>query len=301
MQALSFYLLYPVIWLFSLLPLRVLYFISDYVVYPLLYKVLGYRKKVVRENMQRVFPGKTEPERHALERKFYHFLSDLFMETVKTFSVSDEGLADRVTFTNVELLQKVYRENAGVVLTLGHVGNYEWLAQTLPKGTGTRMGVPYRKFTNPYFDKAFKSTRERGGAILFHTEKTRMFIRQEKNKYMLALGNDQSAPAEKSYWAKFLNQDTSFFVGTEKMARQLGFPVVFLNIRLSGRGRYVLTFQTITEDPAREPVGAIMAEHVRLLEENIYQAPEYWLWSHKRWKHKKPEGFTYGFTRDIRG
>lgn len=301
MQAISFYLLYPVIWLFSLLPLRVLYFISDYVVYPLLYKVLGYRKRVVRENMQRVFPDKAEPERQVLEKKFYHFLSDLFIETVKSFSISSEELADRVTFTNPELPQKIYRENAGLVLTLGHVGNYEWLAQTLPKATGTRTAVPYRKITNAYFDKAFKSMRERGGAILFHTQMTLMFIRKEKDKYMLTLGNDQSAPAEKSYWARFLNQDTSFFVGTEKMARQLGFPVVFLNIRIAGRGRYVATFQTITENPAKEPLGTILGEHVRLLEENIYQAPEYWLWSHKRWKHKKPAGFTYGFTREIRG
>lgn len=299
MQAISFYLLFPFIRLFSLLPLGAMYFLSDYLVYPLLYRVLGYRKKVVQENMRKVFPDKTEAERKEIERKFYHYLSDLFMETVKGFSLSEEELARRVTFTNLELLQEVYRQNPGLVLTLGHVGNYEWLAQYVPVAGGVRVAAPYRKFTNPYFDKAFKTSRERGGAILFHTQNTLDFIRREKGKYVLALANDQSAPAEKSYWVRFLNQDTSFFEGTEKMARQLHFPVVFVNILVPERGKYQVTFQLITEDPSKEPLGAILEQHARLLEENIYQAPQYWLWSHKRWKHKKPAGFTYGFTRNI--
>ncbi|MCD8540687.1 MAG: lysophospholipid acyltransferase family protein [Leadbetterella sp.] len=276
-----------------------MYFISDYLVYPVIYGISGYRKKVVRENMQRVFPDKTEAERQQIERKFYHYLSDLFMETVKSFSLSYRELARRVVLTNPELLQRLYHENAGVVLTLGHVGNYEWLAQYLPEATGVRLAVPYRKFTNPYFDKAFKSSRERGGAILFHTHKTWEFTRREKDPYVLALANDQSAPADKSFWVRFLNQDTSFFEGTERAARQMGFPVLFMHIRVTGRGRYTITFQPVTEEPAGEPLGAILEEHARLLEQNIYQAPEYWLWSHKRWKHKKPAGFTYGFTRNI--
>lgn len=299
MQAISFYLLYPIIRLFSLLPLRAMYFISDYLVYPVLYRVLGYRKKVVRENMRRVFPDKTEAERQEIERKFYHYLSDLFMETVKGFTLSEKELARRVAFTNLEVLQQMYRENPGLVLTLGHVGNYEWLAQYVPWASGTRVGVPYRKFTNPYFDEAFRVSRERGGGILFHTQNTFDFIRREKGKYVLALANDQSAPAEKSYWVKFLNQDTSFFEGTEKIARQLKFPVLFVDIRVPERGKYSITFVPITYDPGKEPLGAILGEHARLLEENIYHAPEYWLWSHKRWKHKKPAGFTYGFTRNI--
>ncbi|WP_367914889.1 lysophospholipid acyltransferase family protein [Leadbetterella sp. DM7] len=299
MQAISFYLLYPFIWLFSLLPLRALYFISDFVVYPVLYSMLGYRKKVVRDNMRQVFPEKTEAERQAIERKFYHYLADLFMETIKGFSISYEELIQRVTFTNQDFFEKVYRENEGIVITLGHVGNYEWLAQCFPRIANVRMGVPYRKLTNPYFDKAFRASRERGGAILFHTKETLDFIKNEKSRYILVLANDQSAPAEKSYWVKFLNRDTSFFEGTEKMARQLNFPVLFAHIGVSGRGRYAISFQPVTDDPSKEPLGAILAEHARLLEQNIYQAPEYWLWSHKRWKHQKPAGFTYGFTRNI--
>ena len=299
MQALSFYLLYPFLRLLALLPLRVLYFLADFLVYPVLYGLLGYRKKVVRENMRRVHPEKTEEERVAIEKKFYHYLADLFMETVKGFDISFHELAERILLTNPELLQDKYKEKGGAIITLGHVGNYEWLAQYIPKELNLKMAVPYRKFTNSYFDKVFKASREQGGAVLFHTKNTRDFVRNTKLPYVLALANDQSAPAEKSYWVKFLNQDTSFFEGTERMARQLGVPVVFLYIRVTGRGKYEVTFRPIADDPHATPLGQIMETHARFLEENIHEAPQYWLWSHKRWKHKKPEGFTYGFTRDI--
>lgn len=299
MQAISFYLLYPLIRLFSFIPLRILYFISDFLVYPVLYGLLGYRKKVVRENMRRVYPEKTEEERLAIEKRFYHYLSDLFMETVKGFNISYEELDKRIEIVNPEVIREIYGNHKGIVLTTGHVGNYEWLGQYFPAYIGLPFLAPYRKFTNPYFDHFFKTTREKGGAWLFHTHVTQHIVRSEKGKYLLALANDQSAPAEKSYWVKFLNQDTSFFEGTEKLARQLDFPVVYINIGVAGRGKYELTFHTITVSPLEEEIGFIMKEHARLLEDNIHQAPEYWLWSHKRWKHKKPEGFGYGFTRDI--
>ncbi len=299
MQALSFYLSYPFIRLISLLPFRVLYFLSDYLVYPVLYRLLGYRKGVVRENMRLVYPEKSEEERRTIEQKFYHYLSDLFMETIKGFQLSDKTLSERITIAHLDVLQKTYAENGGVILTLGHVGNYEWLARYVPAVSGIRMGVPYRKLTNPYFDKAFKSTREQGGGILFHTQDTQHFVKREKGSFALALANDQSAPPHKSFWVKFLNRDTSFFEGTERLARQLNFPVLFVHIRVTGRGKYAVDFRPLTIDPAKEPMGSILELHARYLEKNIHEAPEYWLWSHKRWKHKKPEGFGYGFTRDI--
>lgn len=299
MQAFSFYLIYPLIWLFSLLPLPVLYVFSDYVLYPLLYRGLGYRKKVVRANIETVFPEWTAQQRREVEEAFFHYLSDLFMETIKGFSIRYEELYKRISFKGLEEFKRIYEQNPGVVVTLGHVGNYEWLAQHFPRYQSLTMGVPYRKLTNPYFDKAFRASRERGGATLFHTDKTWDFIRAEKDKFLLVLANDQSAPADKSFWVRFLNRDTSFFEGTEKMARQLDFPVIFAQIRIVKRGYYEVTFVPITEEPKTTEVGYILNEHARLLEENILEAPQYWLWSHKRWKHKKPAGFTYGFTRNI--
>ncbi len=295
MQALSFYLFYPFIWLVSKLPLRVLYFISDYIVYPIIYKVVGYRKKVVRDNMDRVFHNKPLLERRELESKFYHFLSDLFMETVKSFNMPIETLQNRVSFKKDDQVEHLLKNAKGVVLTLGHVGNYEWLAQYIPIFYKVKLAVPYKKITNPYFDEMFRKSREKGGAVLFHTDKTYKFLAKEKEGYVIGLANDQSASANKSYWTRFLGQDTNFFVGTEKIARQMGFAVVFLYIRVRGRGNYEAEIKIITEDPSKDAVGSIMEKHAALLQENILEAPEYWLWSHKRWKNKKPEGFGYGF------
>lgn len=297
MQALSFYISYPFLWLFSLLPLRVLYFIADFVVYPILYHLIGYRKTVVKENILRVFPEKSAEERLKIEKGFYHYLSSLFMETIKGFTISPASLTKHLTYNNPEEIKRVFEQSKGVILTTGHIGNYEWLAIDIPNSLKIPVAVPYKKLTNPYFDKAFKTSRERGGSILFHTHRTQFFLKREKSKYILALANDQSASPDKSYWTKFFGIDTTFFVGTEYVAKQMDFAVVFLNIQATKRGHYALTFQTITENPTEEPVGAIMESHVKLLEENIRQAPEYWLWSHKRWKHKKPENFEGGFPK----
>jgi KDO2-lipid IV(A) lauroyltransferase len=296
MQAISFYLFFPLIWVFSRLPLSVLYFVSDYIVYPILYKMIGYRKKVVRDNIFSVYPEKSEKERLEIESKFYHFLSDMFLETVKSFSISQKELERRLIIENEDAIKEAFAKTNGVILTVGHVGNYEWIALRFPFFFKMITGVPYRQLTNPYFDKFFKKSRERGGADLFHTHKTQGFIKEQKGKYVLALANDQSAPPDKSYWTKFLNRDTSFFVGTEKLAKQLNFGVVFGEITVRERGVYVLKFDLITDKPTEEPAGFIMEQHAKRLEKNIHDAPQYWLWSHKRWKHKKPAGFEYGFV-----
>ena len=131
---------------------------------------------------------------------------------------------------------------------------------------------------------------------MFHTNKTQGFIKSQKGKYILALANDQSSPPDKSFWVKFLNRDTSFFVGTEKLAQQLNFAVVFGEIIVPKRGTYNMKLHLITDKPTEEAAGYIMEEHAKRLEQNIHDAPQYWLWSHKRWKHKKPDGFGYGFV-----
>lgn len=140
MEAISFYLLYPLIWAFSLLPLRILYLFSDFVLYPLLYKVVGYRKKVVRDNILSVYPDWSEERRLELESKFYHYLSDLFIETIKGFSISFSELNKRVSYANLEEFNAYFERYDGLVMTAGHVGNYEWLAQHFPQFRHLKMG-----------------------------------------------------------------------------------------------------------------------------------------------------------------
>lgn len=297
---LGFYLLYPLLYLLSLMPLGFLYFISDYLLYPVLYKLLKYRIKVVKSNLLRIFPDKSDAERLDIERKFYHYLCDLFMETVKGFTISPEELNKRIEFVNIDLLTEYYKLTNGAVLSLGHVGNYEWLAQSPEICSKVQLAIPYRKLTNPYFDNVFKKSRERGGANLFHTQATRHYIVKHKKGFGLTLVNDQSSPAENSYWTKFFNNDTSFYVGTEKTARGLNFSVVFLEVERPRRGYYKATFKPITKNPNEEKDGYILDKHVEYLEENILKCPECWLWSHKRWKHKKPDGLDSGFSSSLK-
>lgn len=301
MEVIVFYIARPFIWLFSRLPLRFLYFISDYVLYPLLYKILKYRLKVVRTNLTNSFPEKSEAEKLEIEKKFYHYLADLFVETLKSFSISNKELLSRINYLNEEVLETYLKKHGKIILSLGHIGNYEWLALHFPFYKKTPLTIPYRRLNNPYFDVFFKKSRERNGALLFHTYHTNESLKLYNKKleeFGLAIVNDQSAPPDRAFWSKFLNQDTAFYVGVEKIAREYNFPVIYVNIQVKSRGHYDLVFNLITENPQDEPVGFILKEHIKNVEKNILQAPQYWLWSHKRWKYEKPEVNASGFGKD---
>jgi KDO2-lipid IV(A) lauroyltransferase len=297
MQAISYYLALPFIYFFSFLPLSVLYLISDILVYPVLY-YSGYRKKVVRTNLQNAFPEKTEKERRLIEKRFYRYLSDLFMETVKMFTISKKAITRRVRYAQEsDILKEWFNESKSYVLTFGHYGNYEWVAITLDLGFSHKGTGPYHEMTNSYFNRLFLKSREKFGSILYPTyETTRRIIAYQGTPINVALANDQSAPPDKSYWTTFLNQDTSFFVGTEKIAQRYNMPVLFMEISRVKRGYYEINYKIISEDPQSLKEGEIMEQHARLLEEQIRRKPEYWLWSHRRWKHKKPDGVEKGFS-----
>lgn len=297
MQVFGYFLLYPFIFIFSKLPLRVLYFLSDYLLYPVLYRLLGYRTKVVSLNINNSLPEYSDAQKLKIEKDFYHYLCDLFVETIKSFSASPVFLAKHVKYNNVELLDKFYTNNKSVLLTLGHIGNYEWIAKSISLELKHLFLVPYHEMSNPSFDSLFKKSRTAFGAVFFPTYETIKVLRREfERPILLGLANDQSAPPNKAYWTRFLNQDTSFFVGTEKMAIQFGYPVVFGHVSVKKRGEYTLTFMEITQDPALMPEGEIMKQHAQMLEKNILEYPKYWLWSHRRWKHEMPEGIPYGFN-----
>ncbi len=297
MAALSYYLLLPLLYFFSILPMKVLYFVSDYLIFPLLYKVIGYRKKVVAENLRNSFPEKSEAQRLKIEADFYHHLSDLFVEIIKGFTISKKELSKRVLTDKNLILVDLYNAGKNVILTVGHYGNYEWGCSAIPTATKHSVFVPYRQFTNPYFDKLFTKSREKLGVKLFHTTKTRKVLESlPETPYMLGLANDQAAPSKKSYWVKFLNQDTSFFNGTEKIAKQKNIPVYFGRMIKHSRGFYQMDYELITMNPQEAPEGFIMQRHAEMLEKDIQKRPEMWLWTHRRWKHKMPKGYKYGFN-----
>jgi KDO2-lipid IV(A) lauroyltransferase len=289
-QSILFYLVYPFILFISILPLPVLYFISDWFLYPVAYDLFGYRKKVVRTNISKSFPEKTESERKAIEKGFYHYLCDLILETIKGITISKSELQKKYEFVfDRNLTDKWYKEERNFLVTMGHYGNYEWFGMLLCLEFKHLCTGPYHELKNPFFDKMFKEMRSKFGTYTYPTYKTYRILKKGFNRnFQITLGNDQSAPPTQSYWTTFLNQDTSFFNGTEKIARKFDMPVLFGQIKRIKRGKYEANFKLITENPNEEPVGYILEKHAKMLEQQIIEHPEFWLWSHKRWKHKKP-------------
>ncbi len=297
MQAITYYIALPFIYLTSILPMTVLYGLSDLVVFPVLYHITGYRRKVVRENIRNSFPEKTEKERKAIEKKFYHYLSDLAVEILKGFTMTKQLISKSVTFESIAECEEFYREGRNIIFTLGHYGNYEWGAMAFPLQISHLVKIPFRQFSNLYMARLFMKSRSVFGAELFPTKDTyRQILEHHDKPFALCLANDQAAQPDKAYWTRFLHQDTSFFVGTEKIARQLNAAVIYATIHRKKRGHYHVVFETISTNPETEPEGFIMEKHASLLERDIRNKPEDWLWSHRRWKHKMPEGIDYGFN-----
>jgi KDO2-lipid IV(A) lauroyltransferase len=294
MDAVAFYIFYGLIWTVTLLPLRVLYIISD-LLYLLLYYIIGYRKKVVRANLKNAFPGITDAERITIEKKFFRHLSDMFVETVKLIHLSEKNTRKRLKITNPELLDRLYIKGRDVIAVLGHYNNWEFMT-ILPKLADHTIISVYRPLKNKYFDRLITRLRTRYGHVLTPMSSViRELIRYKNNntRTFTALLSDQTpAKVDIHYWTKFLNQDTAVYLGAEKIATKYGMAVIFLNYKKIKRGYYSITYELICENAADMPEYAITEAHVRRLEEIITEKPEYWVWSHRRWKHKReqPDG-----------
>lgn len=278
------------------IPTLVLYFFSDFLLFPTLYYLISYRKKVVLKNLKNAFPEKSENEIKDLCKRYYHFLGDLMVETLKAFKITNQEFSRRIKYKNLDLLNSYFAQNKNIMLSLGHLGNYEWVGLFLPQMTEYKILVPYRKLTNPTSEKVFKENRSRLGTIVFPTLETAQNLKKKYEKpTALFMANDQSAHPYKSFWTRFLNQDTSFYPGTEKLAKIFDLPVFFLHITRPKRGYYEVDFELITSNPKSLKEGEILTKHAEILQADIEKNPEIWLWSHKRWKHKMPAELDYGF------
>ncbi|MFN8431299.1 MAG: lysophospholipid acyltransferase family protein [Spirosomataceae bacterium] len=281
----------------AVLPLRVWFFISSYLIFPLLFYILKYRKEVVFNNLRNSFPNKSEKEISEIALKFYKYLADNIVETLKSFNISEEELNKRISLKNPELLEKYFSEGKNMMLSVGHLGNYEWFGSILSKKTIYKVLVPYRKLTSPIGEEVMKANRSKFGTIVFPTLETAQNLKKKYDKpYLLFMANDQSAHPYKSYWTRFLNQPTSFYPGTEKLAVLFDMPVVFAHVTVPKRGFYDITFELLTDKPKELKEGEIMEMHAKTVEKDIIARPEIWLWSHRRWKHKMPEELDFGFV-----
>lgn len=277
------------IWLLHLLPETVLYLFSD-LLYFLTYHVVGYRRKVVYDNLRRAFPdaGKIEIRRTA--KRFYHHLCDLILESAISHFYSRAKALEKISYKNPELLNDLYATGRQVMAVTAHYGNWEYLS-TLGMVCDYPVGAIYKPLKNKYFDRMVQGNRERFGVEVVTMERVaRKLISHYQNKepVLTLFLSDQRPQFHKiQYWTKFLGQDTPLFLGTEKLARKLDAAVVFLTIRKIRRGRYEVEAVPVCEDPSGLKPYDITESHVKILEDLIKEAPEYWLWSHKRWKHSK--------------
>lgn len=275
----------------SRLPFWLLYLISDFI-YLILYRIIGYRKKVVRTNLQLSFPEKEMNEIRSIEKKFYSHLCDLIVESIKAFTISSEEAQKRMVNRNVSLINRFYKENKHVVMVGGHYGNWELYAITIGLGLEHEALALYTSLTNKFMDEKVRTSRSKYGLGMYSSVKIRNLIKaNEKNLYAVIFAADQSPrKKQRSFWLKFLNQETGVQFGTEKFAINHNAAVVFGNIYKVKRGYYEVEYELICEDATNTEYGFITKNHTERLEKIIQENPEYWLWSHKRWKHQRPEG-----------
>jgi KDO2-lipid IV(A) lauroyltransferase len=288
MQLLVFVIIYPFLWFISILPFRLLYIFSD-LVYILVYYVIGYRKKVVNSNLTLAFPDKTNAEIKAIERKFYKHMCDMFLEMIKSLTISKGEMIKRFKFVNFEVLQKFEEQKRSVVLMCGHYASYEWMMSLGYHIKHNGYGV-YMPIANKYFDRLVKRIRTKHGAYLIPKKEATKTIREHFTSGELAmygLASDQSPQLKRArYWRNFLGVKVPVFLGAEKIAKEYDYPVVFLDIQKVKRGYYETTVSIITEDPRALADYKITDTFTEMLEAQIRKQPEYYLWTHKRFKHK---------------
>ena len=286
-------LVYIVFYLLSLLPFRLLYGLSDFL-YVIMYHVAGYRKGVVRKNLNRSFPDKSEAERKQIERKFYHWLCDYFMESIKLLSISEKELRRRFTITNSAEIEQCFEEGQSTAAILGHYCNWEWLSCVgIDLPSSRKVGLIYHPLRNKYFDKLFIALRSHmGGGTVPKQDSLRYLIRYKRDGIMSLFGYiaDQGPKMGNIHlWFDFMHQDTPVFTGAERIMRKMNNAVFYVEMTRPKRGYYTCTYHLITREPAKLPEHEITRRFFQLLEQTIEKRPEFYLWSHNRWKRTREE------------
>ncbi|MET3045846.1 lysophospholipid acyltransferase family protein [Flavobacterium covae] len=289
MQLVVYLLLYPIIWFISILPFKLLYLLSDGI-YFIIYYLIGYRKKTVRRNLIIAFPNLSFKERLSIEKKSYRHLCDMFLEMIKTLSISEEEMDKRYQFTNLEIYNKLEIQQKSVIIMLAHYASYEWIIAMNKYIKFEGFGV-YKKIKNPYFDKLVKKIRSKFNATLISTKETSKVIENNNKKNILsayAFISDQTPKASSNmHWYKFMGKEAPIHIGAEMLAKRFDMNIIFLRVKKIKRGFYQATFEILTEQVNSVPNFQISENFIKRVEEQIYEAPEYYMWTHKRWKHSR--------------
>ena len=293
MKRLLYYLVYGVWYLFSLLPMRVHYLFSD-VIYLIVYRLVGYRRPLVKKHLASCFPEKSDQERLAIEQGFYHWFCDYIVETVKLLTIRPDNLKRRMVFKGTELVDEVVKSGQSCAVYLGHYCNWEWVTSlpfwVTPKA---QCGQIYHALENSEFDRLFLRLRQRMGAVCIPMAETlrRLAVyRQQGQPVVIGYISDQ-VPFWNNihHWLQFLQQDTPVLTGTERLARSAGHAVFYLDVRRIRRGYYEAEFQLIERDPKQTHDYELTDAYFRMLEKSILRDPQCYLWTHNRWKRSHEE------------
>ena len=265
-----------------------MYFLSDGF-YILLYYIIGYRKKVVTNNLKLAFPEKTNQEISLIRKQFYHHLCDMMFEAIKSITISEAEMQKRYVFTNVEEIHKLEKENRSIVLFMGHYASWEWIfiLQTHVNNKGYAV---YKRLSNKYFDALVKRIRAKYNSHLITTKETFSILIKAKENNELTFNGfvfDQSPKLNKAvYWQEFMGIEVPVHVGAEILAKRLDMVTLFLKVKKVKRGHYEATFLDINRNTKDYADFEITDLALKRVEEQINEAPEYYFWTHKRWKHR---------------
>ncbi|WP_303319167.1 lysophospholipid acyltransferase family protein [Flavivirga abyssicola] len=288
MQFLIYIIVYPFLWSISRFPFKLLYLVSDGL-YILLYHIVGYRKKVVTNNLKLVFPDKADKEIVTIRKKFYKHLCDMFLEMAKTMSISDKELKKRFKITNPEEFKRLESLNKSIILIFGHYASWEW-SIVLQNYINFKGLAVYKKLANPHFDKLIRDIRSKFNTTLISTKETINIINQNESegiKSITGFLSDQSPKLTKDvYWSKFMGINTPCFTGAERLAKKLDLSTAYLKVNKVKRGFYEAEIITLAEDSNKYENYELTDLFLKEVEKQIHETPEYYFWTHKRWKHK---------------
>ena len=295
MKKLLYRILYAVVYLLSLLPLRIHYVFAD-AVFPLLYYIIRYRRKLVRRNLQSSFPEKDETWLKQTERQFYHWLCDYVVETVKLLTISDKELLRHVEFRGVEQLEQVFDKNRDCAGILGHYCNWEWLSTTglaFRHHPQTKVGLIYHPLYNDIFNQLFLDIRSSHGGLCIPKQdilRRLISLKRENCRSLFGYISDQSPKWENMHlWLDFLHHDTPVFTGAERIMQKMNDAVFYVDMERPRRGHYICTFRLIALEAAKEEEFAITRSFFKMLENSIRRQPAFYLWTHNRWKRGREE------------
>ena len=273
------------------LSFKFIYILSD-ILFFLVYYIIGYRRKVVLENLKYSFPDKNQNELKTISKNYYHHLCDLILEAIKMHTMTEKDFRERMVIENPEVINRFYQQGLSVVVLTMHYNNWEW-SSCFPLCIKHKILGVYKPLHNPLFDAYINKSRQKMGSYLIPNSlvlRTLIAAERKNEQVFTWLAADQTPPSFHKFWMKFLNRDTMFYPGPASISRRFNHPVFFQKIEKCGRGKYRTSFELLSEHPSEKTDAEIMKKYIEKMEKVINNTPEYYLWSHKRWKNKRPEG-----------